>query len=100
MKQTNKWFLFYYESESIRDTIFEKYPDNEFTFADGFDDCIIGVVERFGMEPIICYDKDKVINSLQNEGMSYEEAYEYFDYNIIGAFVGETTPAFMHLYKL
>lgn len=28
---------------------------------DGYDDCIIGILERFGMEPIIVYDKSAVI---------------------------------------
>lgn len=26
------------------------------------------------------------------DGMSYEEAIEYFDYNVSGAYVGEKTP--------
>jgi len=29
---------------------------------DGYDDCVIGVLERYGMEPIVLYDKEKVIN--------------------------------------
>jgi hypothetical protein len=35
-----------------RDIILEMYPDYEFMFADGFDDAIIGVFERFGSEPL------------------------------------------------
>ena len=62
---------------------------------DGFDDCIVGTVERFGAPDIICYDKNGIIMSLCGDGMSYEEAYEFFDFNIIGAWVGDTTPCFL-----
>lgn len=71
------------------------YPDYEFMFADGFDDAILGVSERFGSEPIVCYDKRKVLKKLEEDGMTEEEAIEYFEYNIIGAYVGEKTPEFI-----
>jgi hypothetical protein len=73
----------------------EKY---EMLSMDGFDDCIAGVVTRFGMGPIICYDKEKIIKKLMKDGGSYEEAEEYFQYNQIGAWVGEGTPCFLEEY--
>lgn len=78
-----------------RDKILDMYPDYEFMFADGFDDAILGVSERFGSEPIVCYDKRKVIKKLEEDGMTGEEAMEYFEYNIIGAYVGDKTPEFI-----
>lgn len=83
-------------SDKKRDSIIDMYPDNEFMFADGFDDAIIGVLERFGSEPIVCYNREMVINKMVEDGMTREESEEYFDYNIIGAYVGETTPAFIN----
>tara|TARA_Y100000004_G_scaffold174984_1_gene214179 strand:+ start:243 stop:476 length:234 start_codon:yes stop_codon:yes gene_type:complete len=62
---------------------------------DGFDDCIAGVVERIGQPDIICYDRGKVLNKLMSQGMTDEEAVEYFEYNQIGAWVGEQTPCFI-----
>ena len=62
---------------------------------DGFDDCIAGVIERMGQEPIICYDKNKVLDQMVKDGMTYEEAVEYFEYNQLGAWVGERTPCFL-----
>ena len=62
---------------------------------DGFNDCIIGSVERFGQEPIICYDKNKVLKKNMKDGMTEEEAVEYFEYNQLGAWVGDTTPCFL-----
>lgn len=64
---------------------------------DGYDEAIIGTVERFGFsEIIVLYDKEKVIEILMKD-MPREDALEYFDFNIIGAYVGEGTPVFATL---
>ena len=62
---------------------------------DGYDDCVIGVIETFGHEPRLCYDQRKVIWSLMKQGSTREEAEEYFSYNMIGAYHGERTPCFL-----
>lgn len=62
---------------------------------DGFDDCIEGVVERFGMNPIVCYNKQKVLDKLIDDGCSLMEAEEYYEFNQIGAWMGEGTPCFI-----
>jgi len=51
------------------------------------------------MEPVILLDKDKCIELLMADGMSLDDAYEYFDFNVIGSWVGEGTPAFATLIK-
>jgi len=68
--------------------------DVEMMLADGFDDCIIGVVGRFGKQPVVLYDRVAIIRKLMKD-MSVEEAEEFFEFNIAGAWVGEGTPAFM-----
>lgn len=63
---------------------------------DGYDDCIVGIVERFGQDSYFIYDKELVLAKLQEDSsMSYEEALEYYEYNQLGAYVGERTPAFL-----
>ena len=70
--------------------------DSEMLTADGFDDAIIGVSERFGRSPIVAYDKDKCIQVLMDrDGMDYEDAIEFFNFNVIGAWVGKGTPEFI-----
>jgi hypothetical protein len=69
--------------------------DEDMLCMDGYDDCIAGVVERFGQEPIVCYDRNKVLNKLMDDGLTSEEAVEFFEYNQIGAWVGEKTPCFI-----
>jgi hypothetical protein len=65
----------------------------------GFDNCIVGIVERFGISGVLCYDKTLVLKALQRQGMSAEEAEEYFYYNMHGAWVGEGTPCFLEKMK-
>jgi len=67
---------------------------------DGYNDCIAGVSTRFGQPPILIYDRAKIISSLESDGMTYEEAEEWFDYNIIGSWVGDDTPAFIEPYDI
>ena len=74
--------------------------DEEILTADGFDYALIGVCERAGQPTIAMYDKDKCINLLiERDGMTEEEAEEYFYFNVVGAWVGEYTPCFVTLYK-
>jgi hypothetical protein len=80
---------------SIRQAIAEDYPDLMVLDPEYFDEAIIGLVQRIGLD-VICYDKDKVIELLcVKEGMTYEDAIEHFEFNIIGSWVGETTPVFL-----
>jgi len=68
---------------------------SEMLRAEGFNEAIMGIVQRSGQDDVILYDTDKVIEGLMNgDAMSYEEAVEYFDYNILGAWMGDATPAF------
>jgi len=64
---------------------------------DGYDDCIIGVAERFGSGSHIVYDLGKVLHRLVDDGMSAEEEHEWYQYNMLGAYVGENTPSFVYI---
>jgi len=62
----------------------------------GYDDCVVGLLERFGMEPIVLYDKEKVIQQLMDEGCdSYEGAVEFYEFNQLGGWHGDKTPGFL-----
>ena len=71
--------------------------ETEMLQMDGYDDCVVGPVSRFGMSPVLCYALHKVIAKMVADGMTEEEAYEYYSFNMIGAWVGEGTPAFICL---
>lgn len=67
------------------------YPDETFLKVDGFDDCIVGL-ETKTMRLI--YSWELIVESLVLQGMSAEEAMEYFDFNIESAYMGEKTPIY------
>jgi hypothetical protein len=63
---------------------------------DGLDEAIIGIVEEFGNSPRILYSKEKIIDILvERDGMTSEEAIEYYDFNILGLYAGEQNPVFL-----
>ena len=75
--------------------LFAGFDPDELLVMDGFDGCIVGVVERFGQPPIVCYNKQKVLEKLMEDGGTWEDAEEFFEFNQLGAWVGESTPCFL-----
>ncbi len=71
--------------------------EEDLLFLDGpeFDVAIVGVLERFGATDAVCYDYDKVIQVLIDQGMDAEDAREWYEFNILGAWMGDTTPVFV-----
>ena len=68
--------------------------NEDMLFADGFDDALVGYVERITLPTVACYDTNKCIEILMKD-MTSEEAEEYFYYNVAGSYVGENTPCFL-----
>jgi hypothetical protein len=71
------------------------YPEEKFYIAYGFDDAIIGF-DEVGRR--LVYDIDKVINILVIDGMTYDEAVKFYDFEILDAYFGEGTPIFVKNY--
>ena len=63
--------------------------------ANGFEKAFIGVGTQFNKE-VAVYDKSKCIDILA-EDMSHDEAHEFFEYNVVGSYVGECTPVFVEV---
>ena len=63
---------------------------------DGFDEASIGTALIWnGNErvEVLVYDSEKMVEQLMTrDGMSDEEAIEYIDFNIEGAYIGKDTP--------
>jgi len=56
---------------------------------DGLDECIIGITE----EGCAVYDIHKMEKELMKTGdMTWEDAAEYVEFNILRAYIGEFTP--------
>ena len=71
------------------ESILEKYNEEEFLIADGFNDAIIGVDES---RMVLIYSVKECIEVLVREGMDYLDADEHFHYNVSGGYVGNKTP--------
>jgi|TARA_B110000211_G_scaffold176582_2_gene199537 hypothetical protein len=70
----------------------------EMLTADGLDAAILGVGERCGQPDIVAYDVAKIIEILMDrDGMSYEEAFEFYEHNIAGAWHGDQTPLWVRV---
>jgi hypothetical protein len=64
--------------------------------ANGFEAALLGYAVRVGQPEVAIYDYQKCIEVLmQRDSMTYEEATEFFDFNVLGAWVGEATPLFL-----
>jgi len=66
--------------------------------ADGFDDAIMGVCRICAQHDRLVYDYDACLKILMDrDEMTWEEAEDYLEFNVLGAYVGEQTPAFIHM---
>ena len=61
--------------------------------AEGFSEALIGMGYRFTYD-VAVYDYAKCIEILARD-MSRDDAEEYFEFNMAGAYVGEHTPVFV-----
>ena len=87
------------ERLNIREHL-NSYGDGELLFLSEpeFDAAIVGIAERIGMSEVVVYDITKIIDVLcERDGMNRDMAAEYYEFNILGAYVGERTPLFINL---
>ena len=63
--------------------------------ADGFDEAAIGTAYVRGHD-VLVYSVERCLDVLEERGMTRDEAVDYFEYNVGGAYVGEETPIFVY----
>ena len=72
--------------------------NEEMLKADGYDEAIIGqayVWRNNGQFNVFVYDAEKIRSILIKGGMDSDEAREFIEFNIEGAYVGDYTPIFV-----
>ena len=87
----------WYQRTMNRADITDLYGDDEpnILFAEGFDEAIAGVVWD-GERTRVVYDTELILELLMGRSeMTYEEAVEYFDFNIAGSHMGDYTPLYL-----
>lgn len=80
------------EEYNIREMLTEMVDGkNDWTmFADGFDDAIIGIdstTQRVIYSVRLCYEV-----LMERDDMDFDEAQEFFAFNVLGSYMGEKTP--------
>lgn len=81
------------ERAALLEELSERYED--LMRMDDADAFIIGVCHRFGAQPHLAYDLNAVLVDLHRQVMSAEEAEEFWSFNMVGTYVGETMPCFI-----
>ena len=77
--------------QELKETIAEHNP--EALFADGNDHAIMG----YSSDGKVIYSVDQITRGLvERDGMTPDEATEFFNFNIECAYVGEYTPIYMY----
>ena len=66
----------------------------EALYPTGFESCVVGIAERCGQPAIFVMDEQLCIQHLTHQGMSWEEAEEFYEFNVKGAWMGPHTPVF------
>lgn len=80
---------------NLRKRCIDLAGEDSLVFADGYDAALIGVGCHDGVS-IAVYDQNGVIDVLrQRDGMTLEDAVEFFEYNIQGARFGDNMPIFV-----
>lgn len=84
------------KEQSIRQACIDIADSDEpLLFIEGHDNAIMGVTERGGVA-LVVYDGEKILRRLRKrDGMSKDEADEFFAYNIAGTWMGAQTPIFL-----
>ena len=81
---------------SVKEHLSKVNPDA--LLADGFESCFIGMT--CGSTPLAVYDYDKCVEVLMYDNtMTYGDAVEFMEFNVVGAYVGDQTPVFILLDK-
>ncbi len=82
-----------YEAALIQEKLEEENPMAR--LYPEYEEALIGICRRKGMNPVALYNQKKCIEILMDrDGMSEEDALEYFDSNTLEAWNGENTPCF------
>ena len=80
-----------------RDEIEDLYGADEpgILFADGYDEAIAGTIWD-GERTRVVYKVEDILNIImERDEMTYDEASEYFDFNIAGSHMGVYTPLYL-----
>jgi hypothetical protein len=81
-------------------SLFPDLDDEDYIRHPDLAPAFIGSAYRCGLDgPVAVYDYELLVQLfMERDEMSEEDAVEYIDYNILGAYIGERTPLVLHMH--
>lgn len=59
---------------------------------DGLDEAIVGVASQYPQPSLVVYDRELVVAALVAQGMTDDEAWDWYGFNIADLYAGPGTP--------
>ena len=75
------WYPYLKNYEGVQED--SRMLDDKMITMDGYDDCMLGICMRFGQDDIVAYDYTKIIQKHIDDGMTDEEAVEFFNFILL-----------------
>src|SRR4051812_45317592 len=75
--------------------LFPDYPEDWWDgvlLFDDMDDAFVGLATQFSKDPVAVYEREACLRCLVKAGMTEDGAFEWFETNTVGAWLGERTP--------
>ena len=81
--------------EQLREIVTDTYGDG-MVFLDDHDNALLGVSRAAcNSEPCMVYSVGALLANLMKDGMDEEEASEWIETNMVGAYLGDHTPIYV-----
>lgn len=70
-------------------------PNDDYLLLAGHDNALLGATKTHDGSSVLIYDEAIVLQNLM-EDMDFQEAKDFFEFNILGSYVGPNTPIFLN----
>lgn len=84
-------------AERVREALAELNPDA--LFMNGLDAALVGWASQYPGPVLAVYDEELIIEALVASGLSEEDAWDHYGFNIADAYVGPHTPLIARLVR-
>ena len=78
--------IFINKIDEFLDDMANNYPEVPLNYPTGLKEAIIGSTDNISLGTVLLLDRNKCLDIL-SKTMTYEEAIEYYDYNLEGSYI-------------
>ena len=82
----------------LRAALIDMAADERILFFDGWDDCVVGIVEIYGQPTRVAYSVDLLLKAIEARAVRRpgEDPIEYFERTLVKTYAGPYTPALLY----